>query len=76
MRNIIKNNVLLNTIHHTGVTYPAPVNLTYWWNFGSLALLCLVLQLLTGIFLAMHYVPHANLAFLSVDHIMRDINYG
>jgi ubiquinol-cytochrome c reductase cytochrome b subunit len=41
-----------------------------------LALLCLVIQILTGIFLAMHYVPNADLAFASVDHIMRDINYG
>ena len=76
MRNIIKDNILLNTIHHSGVSYPVPVNLTYFWNFGILALLCLVVQILTGIFLAMHYVPNAELAFASVDHIMRDINYG
>ena len=76
MRNIIKNNILLNAVHHSGVSYPVPVNLTYWWNFGILALVCLVIQILTGIFLAMHYVPNADLAFASVDHIMRDINYG
>lgn len=69
-------NILINTLHHSGVTYPAPSNLTYWWNFGSLALLCLVVQLITGIFLAMHYIPNAELAFSSVEHIMRDINNG
>ncbi|MBF0612158.1 MAG: cytochrome b/b6 [Magnetococcales bacterium] len=56
--------------------YPAPKNLNYWWNFGSLALLVLIIQLVTGIFLAMHYKPDANLAFDSVEHIMRDVNWG
>ena len=69
-------NILVNAIHHSGVTYPVPINLTYWWNFGVLALVCLVVQLLTGIFLAMHYIPNAELAFSSVEHIMRDINNG
>ena len=57
-------------------SYPAPRNLSYWWNFGSLAGLCLVGQILTGIFLAMHYTPNATLAFKSTEHIMRDVNYG
>jgi len=57
-------------------SYPAPRNLNYWWNFGSLAGLCLVIQILTGVFLAMHYTPHTSLAFTSVEHIMRDVNYG
>ena len=69
-------NILISTIHHSGVTYPVPINLTYWWNFGVLALVCLVIQLITGIFLAMHYIPNAELAFSSVEHIMRDINNG
>jgi quinol-cytochrome oxidoreductase complex cytochrome b subunit len=56
--------------------YPTPKNLNYWWNFGSLALFVLVVQLATGIFLVMHYKPDANLAFDSVEHIMRDVNYG
>ncbi|MBF0186460.1 MAG: cytochrome b/b6 [Magnetococcales bacterium] len=56
--------------------YPAPKNLNYWWNFGSLALLVLVIQLATGIFLVMHYKPDAALAFDSVEHIMRDVNFG
>ncbi|MBF0308193.1 MAG: cytochrome b/b6 [Magnetococcales bacterium] len=56
--------------------YPTPKNLNYWWNFGSLALFVLVIQLATGIFLAMHYKPDAALAFDSVEHIMRDVNWG
>lgn len=57
-------------------SYPAPRNLNYWWNFGSLAGLCLMLQILTGIMLAMHYTPNTAMAFNSVEHIMRDVNYG
>ncbi|MEO5366866.1 MAG: cytochrome b/b6 [Magnetococcus sp. WYHC-3] len=56
--------------------YPTPKNLNYWWNFGSVAALVLIIQLVTGIFLAMHYKPDANLAFDSVEHIMRDVNWG
>lgn len=56
--------------------YPTPRNLNYWWNFGFLAGFVLVLQMATGIVLAMHYQPHADLAFDSVQHIMREVNYG
>ncbi|WP_341702724.1 cytochrome b N-terminal domain-containing protein [Ferrovibrio sp.] len=62
--------------HMVGSQYPTPKNLSYWWNFGSLAGLCLVIQILTGIVLVMHYTPHTTLAFDSVEHIMRDVNYG
>jgi len=58
------------------IDYPAPINLSYAWSFGSLAGICLVIQILTGIFLAMHYTPHIDLAFSSVEHIMRDVNSG
>ena len=58
------------------IHYPAPINLTYAWSFGSTAGICLVIQILTGIFLAMHYTPHIDLAFSSVEHIMRDVNNG
>ncbi len=58
------------------VEYPAPRNLNYWWNFGSLAGIMLVVQIVSGIVLAMHYTPHVDLAFASVEHIMRDVNYG
>lgn len=58
------------------VDYPTPKNLNYWWNFGSLAGIVLVIMIATGIFLAMQYTPHASLAFESVERIMRDVNYG
>nr|YP_009918065.1 cytochrome b [Ephemerella sp. Yunnan-2018]QLP88967.1 cytochrome b [Ephemerella sp. Yunnan-2018] len=58
------------------VDLPAPSNLSTWWNFGSLLGLCLGVQIVTGLFLAMHYVPHIDLAFSSVTHICRDVNYG
>ena len=59
-----------------GTNYPSPKNLSYWWNFGSIAGIALVLQIVTGIVLAMHYIPHADMAFDSVEHIMRNVNYG
>ena len=58
------------------IDYPTPTNLSYYWGFGSSAGLMLVVQLVTGIFLAMHYTPHVDRAFSSVEHIMRDVNYG
>jgi quinol-cytochrome oxidoreductase complex cytochrome b subunit len=63
-------------LEHDLVEYPTPKNLTYWWNFGSLAGIFLVIMIVTGIVLAMHYTPHADLAFDSVERIMRDVNYG
>jgi ubiquinol-cytochrome c reductase cytochrome b subunit len=56
--------------------YPTPKNLNYWWTFGGILTFCLVAQIITGIVLAMHYVAQADLAFASVEHIMRDVNYG
>jgi ubiquinol-cytochrome c reductase cytochrome b/c1 subunit len=63
-------------MHHELVGYPTPRNLNYWWNFGSLAGIVLVIMIITGIVLAMHYTPHVDYAFLSVERIMRDVNYG
>ena len=63
-------------LQHELYEYPTPRNLSYWWNFGSLAGITLVIMIATGIVLAMHYTPQANLAFESVEHIMRDVNYG
>ena len=63
-------------LHHEMHEYPTPKNLNYWWNFGSLAGIVLVVMIVTGIVLAMHYTPHASLAFDSVERIMRDVNYG
>src|SRR5690606_19332614 len=59
-----------------GAGYPVPRNLNYMWNFGVLAGFCLVLQIVTGVVLAMHYASNATLAFDSVEHIMRDVNWG
>lgn len=73
---LINKHILLSTLYHSGISYPAPINLSYFWNFGFYSLICLVIQLLTGIFLAMHYTPEQTLAFISVEHIMRDVNYG
>ena len=67
---------LTSFLKHSLTEYPTPRNLSYWWNFGSLAGLVLVIQIITGIFLAMHYKADAALAFDSVEHIMRDVNYG
>lgn len=58
------------------VDLPAPINISTWWNFGSLLGLCLIIQILTGLFLAIHYTADISLAFNSVNHICRDVNYG
>jgi quinol-cytochrome oxidoreductase complex cytochrome b subunit len=58
------------------IAYPTPKNLNYWWNFGSIAGIILVIMLVTGIFLAMNYQPNADVAFASVERIVRDVNYG
>jgi ubiquinol-cytochrome c reductase cytochrome b/c1 subunit len=58
------------------MTFPTPKNLNYLWTFGGILTICLVIQLITGIVLAMHYTPHTSMAFDSVEHIMRDVNYG
>ncbi|MDO8288696.1 MAG: cytochrome b N-terminal domain-containing protein [Parvibaculum sp.] len=62
--------------HDVGVSYPVPKNLNYWWTFGGILTFMLVVQIITGVVLAMHYVPTTALAFASVEHIMRDVNYG
>jgi ubiquinol-cytochrome c reductase cytochrome b subunit len=58
------------------IDYPTPINLNYMWSFGASAGICLVIQIITGIFLAMHYTAHISYAFGSVEHIMRDVNNG
>jgi ubiquinol-cytochrome c reductase cytochrome b subunit len=63
-------------LHHELHEYPTPRNLNYLWNFGSLAGIVLVIMIVTGIVLPMHYVPTFGGAFNSVEHIMRDVNYG
>ena len=67
---------ILSAVENTLKKHPYPKNLSYWWNFGSIAGIALLVQILSGLFLAMHYVPNTKLAFESVEHIMRDVNYG
>ena len=73
---IRKSHPLARIANNAIVDLPAPINLSIWWNFGSLLGLCLVIQIVTGLFLAIHYTPHIDLAFSSVAHITRDVNYG
>jgi len=63
-------------LQHELYEYPTPRNLSYWWNFGSLSGIMLVVMIVTGVFLAMQYTPHADLAFDSVERMMRDVDYG
>lgn len=69
---ILKSFPLLRLLNSYIVDSPQPANLSYAWNFGSLLATCLGLQIVTGIFLAMHYTPHVDLAFVSVEHIYID----
>nr|DAB41894.1 TPA_asm: cytochrome b [Uniomerus tetralasmus] len=71
-----KQHPIIKILNDSLYDLPAPTNLSTWWNFGSLLGLCLVAQIVTGIFLAMHYTPNVELAFYSVAHISRDVNYG
>nr|YP_009344341.1 cytochrome b [Temnopleurus toreumaticus]APT42109.1 cytochrome b [Temnopleurus toreumaticus] len=73
---IRKEHPIFRILNSTFVDLPLPSNLSVWWNFGSLLGLCLIVQILTGIFLAMHYTADITLAFSSVSHICRDVNYG
>ena len=66
---------LLSLSHHLKV-YPTPKNLNYWWTFGGILTFCLITQIVTGVILGMHYVAHTDHAFESIEHIMRDVNYG
>ena len=63
-------------MNHELHEYPTPRNLSYWWNFGSLAGIVLVIMIVTGIMLAMQYTPHVDHAFASVERVVRDVNYG
>jgi ubiquinol-cytochrome c reductase cytochrome b subunit len=73
---LLKTHVLLRLVNSYIVDSPQPANISYLWNFGSLLATCLIIQILTGVFLAMHYQPHVDFAFNSVEHIMRDVNSG
>jgi ubiquinol-cytochrome c reductase cytochrome b subunit len=73
---ILKSNPLLRILNAYLIDAPTPANISYLWNFGSLLGLCLVIQIVTGVTLAMHYTPSVAEAFNSVEHIMRDVNNG
>nr|QIC20370.1 cytochrome b [Oreogeton sp. DY-2020] len=70
------NHPLIKIANNALVDLPAPINISVWWNFGSLLGLCLIIQIMTGLFLAMHYTADINMAFDSINHICRDVNYG
>lgn len=72
----MRKHFLINYIYKEAVAYPVYSNLSYWWNYGVLSFVCLAIQIVTGIFLAMYYNASSDTAFLSIEHIMRDINYG
>ncbi|XUM19661.1 cytochrome c1 [Bradyrhizobium oligotrophicum S58] len=67
---------IIGLVHSSFVAYPTPRNLNYWWTFGAILSMMLGVQIVTGVVLAMHYTPHADLAFKSVELIVRDVNYG
>nr|ADU24863.1 cytochrome b [Thylamys pallidior] len=76
MTNLRKSHPLMKVINHSFIDLPAPSNISAWWNFGSLLGICLIIQILTGLFLAMHYTSDTLTAFSSVAHICRDVNFG
>ena len=73
---LLKSHPILRLANSFLVDSPQPVNLSYLWNFGSLLAICLIIQIITGVTLAMHYNPSVAEAFNSVEHIMRDVNNG
>jgi len=72
----LKKQPIVQLVNDHLIDYPTPSNISLFWNYGFLAGMCLGIQIITGILLAMHYTPHVDLAFLSVEHIMRDVNFG
>jgi ubiquinol-cytochrome c reductase cytochrome b subunit len=67
---------IMELVQAQAMDFPTPKNLNYWWTFGGILAVMLVVQILTGVVLVMHYTPHVSMAFNSVEHIMRDVNYG
>ena len=73
---LVKKNLIIKSIYNALIAYPVPLNISYFWNFGISAGILLFCQIITGIILAMYYVPSADLAFVSVRHIINDVDYG
>nr|AUS84465.1 cytochrome b [Lissemys punctata]AUS84469.1 cytochrome b [Lissemys punctata] len=74
--NLRKHHPIIKIINNSLIDLPTPSNISTWWNFGSLLGACLILQIITGLFLAMHYSPNTMTAFSSISHITRDVQYG
>lgn len=73
---IRKNNALIKIINNSLIDLPTPSNISYFWNFGSLLGLCLIIQIITGLLLTMHYCPNIEIAYNRISHICRDVNFG
>lgn len=73
---IRKKNQFIKIINYSLISLPTPINLRLWWNFGSILGICLIIQLVSGLILSIHYTPNIEIAFSSISHISRDINYG
>src|SRR3974390_356616 len=76
MSRLLKRNPILEIVNSYVVDSPLPSNISYLYNYGSIIGVVLVTQIITGVLLAMHYTAHIDLAFISVEHIMRDVNSG
>nr|WNV65533.1 cytochrome b [Cyanopterus ninghais] len=75
-KSVFKKNKILNIFSNSLVYLPSPININLWWNFGSLLGLCLMIQIISGLFLSMHYISNINYSFNSLIHIIQDVNYG
>nr|YP_010480546.1 cytochrome b [Nasonia giraulti]ACH81763.1 cytochrome b [Nasonia giraulti]UVN15270.1 cytochrome b [Nasonia giraulti] len=75
-KSMLKKYMLMNIIYNSLINLPTPINISMWWNFGSLLGLCLIIQIISGFFLSMHYTPNISMAFDSIIHIIQDVNYG
>nr|YP_006665933.1 cytochrome b [Leucoptera malifoliella]AER38738.1 cytochrome b [Leucoptera malifoliella]WMX20524.1 cytochrome b [Leucoptera malifoliella] len=75
-KSILKTHPIMKIINNSLIDLPSPSNISFWWNFGSLLGLCLMIQIITGLFLTMYYTANIDLAFYSVNYIYRNVNYG
>jgi len=76
INNLIKNHPLIKIVYNSLVSLPVPTNISLWWNLGSILGLCLIIQIISGLFLTIHYCPDVTLAFNRINHICRDVNSG
>lgn len=75
-KSIFKNSKLINIIYNSLINLPTPLNISIWWNFGSLLGICLIIQIISGFFLSIHYTPNINIAFNRIIHIIQNVNIG